>query len=122
MSQKRAEKLRTISFKTSDCGQKHGDYACNSRKVTAIISELWRQQRYENASYLYRCRQIRGEIDCKQRFYAYEEEKQNAILTVYGVDAQTPWGFIPAGCVSHRIKQGRCVPHVPITAAARLLL
>ena len=111
-----------ISFKTSDCGQKYGDYACNISKTTAVIRGLWRQRGREYAPRLYRCRQIRGEIDCKQRFYAYEEEKRNAILTVYGVDAQTPWGFIPAGCVSHRIKQGLCVPQVPLTAALRLTL
>ena len=69
----------------------------SNEKMTAVFCGLWRQRGWKKTFYLYRYRQLYGEIDCKQRFYADEKEKQSDILTVHGVDAQTSWGFIPYG-------------------------
>lgn len=111
-----------ISSKTSDCHQKHRNYACNAPKLTALIRELWRQQRRLTEPIFYGCRQICGGIDCKQRFYARKWEKQNTILTIYGAGRTDTVEIYSYGVRLTPYQAGTMCATVPLTADLRLTL
>ena len=86
-----------ISFKTSDCRQKCGDFACKLQKLTAVTRDYWWQRGQEKSSCLYRCCHFYGECDCTYGISTAESNVRSNKRTDYGAGRTDTVRHFPYG-------------------------